>query len=93
MKSMCHDWRRNSPSVAVCRPTSSCIATTSRMASSSAAFSASSSIVPAAWSSRAFSSDSGRSRLPTWSALNGGLSLCAIRLSSVVVDYSTGGVP
>ena len=35
MKSMCHDARRNSPSVADCRPTSSCMRTTSRIASSS----------------------------------------------------------
>ena len=34
---MCHEARRNSPSVAVCSPTSCCILTTSRIASSSIA--------------------------------------------------------
>src|ERR671930_583481 len=37
MKSMCHEARRNSPSVADCRPTSSCVRTISRIASSSTA--------------------------------------------------------
>ena len=37
MKSMCHDARRNSPSVAERSPTSSCLRTTSRIASSSIA--------------------------------------------------------
>ena len=46
MKSMCHDVRRNSPSVAACRPTRSCIATAARIASSSAARSAVTSISP-----------------------------------------------
>ena len=32
MKSMCQEVRRNSPSVADCSPTSSCIRTTSRIA-------------------------------------------------------------
>src|SRR3954449_12014049 len=73
MKSMCHDARRNSPSVAVRSPTSSCIRTTSRMAASSASSSPASSSRPAACASRASSSSGGRSRLPTWSARNGGL--------------------
>src|SRR6266511_167851 len=73
MKSMCQEARRNSPSVADCRPTSRCIATTSRVASSSTARSSSSGMRPAAWSSRAWSSRRGRSRLPTWSARNGGV--------------------
>src|SRR5215470_1516827 len=72
MKSMCHEARRNSPSVADCRPTSSCLRTTSRIASSSAARSVAASISPRANSSRASSSCAGRSRLPTWSARNGG---------------------
>ncbi len=33
MKSMCHEARRNSPSVADCSPTSCCIFTTERIAS------------------------------------------------------------
>src|SRR4051812_17928065 len=78
MKSMCHDARRNSPSVAVWRPTSSCIFTTSRIASSSIPRSSASSIFPAACSSRASSRRLGRSRLPTWSARYGGLSRLAM---------------
>src|SRR5215208_1447137 len=74
MKSMCQEARRNSPSVADCKPTSFCIRTTSRMASSSAAFSSSSEIWPAACFSRASRRDWGRRRLPTWSALKGGVS-------------------
>src|SRR5918996_2284666 len=72
MKSMCHEARRSSPSVADWSPASSCLPTTSRIASSSTARSSSSSIRPAARSSRARSSRWGRSRLPTWSARNGG---------------------
>src|SRR5919112_5656264 len=79
MKSMCHDARRNSPSVAVRRPTSSCSLTTSRIASSSTARSSSSPIWPSACRERASSSRCGRSRLPTWSARNGGVSLMLIR--------------
>ena len=48
MKSMCQVARRNSPSVADCSPASRCSATTSRIASSSTARSASASIRPAA---------------------------------------------
>src|SRR5215207_9924935 len=72
MKSMCHEWRRNSPSVASLRPTSRCSAIAPRIASSSAARSASASIVPALKSARACVSAAGRRRLPTWSARNGG---------------------
>src|SRR5215216_785933 len=75
MKSMCQEARRNSPSVAVRSPTSSCIFTTSRIASSSTARSSSSSSRPSACAARASSSRCGRSRLPTWSARNGGVSL------------------
>ena len=75
MKSMCHDVRRNSPSVAACRPTRSCIATAARIASSSAARSAVTSISPDACAARAASRAGGRSRLPTWSARNGGTAL------------------
>ena len=72
MKSMCHEVRRNSPSVAACSPIRSCIATASRIAASSAARSAPTSISPAACAARARSRAGGRSRLPTWSARNGG---------------------
>src|SRR3954470_22201525 len=72
MKSMCQDARRNSPSVAVRRPTSACIRTTSAIASSSMPRNSASSISPAACRLRASSRVFGRSRLPTWSARNGG---------------------
>src|SRR5919202_3401110 len=72
MKSMCQDARRNSPSVADWSPTSSCLATISRIASSSTPRSSAASIRPASKSARASSSRRGRSRLPTWSARNGG---------------------
>src|SRR5918994_663774 len=75
MKSMCQEARRNSPSVTVRSPTSSCIFTTSRIASSSTARSSPSSSLPSACAARASSSRCGRSRLPTWSARNGGVSL------------------
>src|ERR1700682_5628552 len=70
-KSMCHQSRRNSPSVIDCRPTSSCSLTTSRMCRSSACFSASADISPVLRFARASCSALGRSRLPTWSARNG----------------------
>src|SRR3954452_15470635 len=72
MKSMCQDARRNSPSVAVARPTSRCMRTASAIAASSTPRSAASSISPAACRARASRSPCGRSRLPTWSARNGG---------------------
>src|ERR671915_327299 len=74
MKSMCQEARRNSPSVADWSPTFLCIRTTSRIASSSTARSRSAETCPAAKPSRASRSSGGRSRLPTWSARNGGLS-------------------
>src|SRR5438034_541358 len=73
MKSMCQEARRNSPSVADCRPSSSCILTTSRIARSSTKRSSTPEILPRANSSRARNSSGGRSRLPTWSARNGGV--------------------
>ena len=73
MKSMCQDSRRNSPSVIDWRPTASWRRMTSRIAASSISFSAASSMVPAARSSRASRTSGGRSRLPTWSARKGGL--------------------
>src|SRR5256884_8588639 len=72
MKSMCHQSRRNSPSVTACRPTSSCSLTASLMHSSSTARSAARSISPSLCLARAAWSACGRSRLPTWSARNGG---------------------
>src|SRR3954463_8008714 len=72
MKSMCQEARRNSPSVAVRSPMSPCMRTTSAIASSSIPRSSAASISPAAYRARASSRFSGRSRLPTWSARNGG---------------------
>src|SRR5713226_7440427 len=72
--------RRNSPSVTARSPTRSCIAITSRMHASSTARNSASLWGPRFWSavcgpssrSRASLSFCGRSRLPTWSARNGG---------------------
>src|SRR5690349_1294357 len=71
-KSMCQDARRNSPSVADCSPASRCMRTASRIAASSTARSSSAGSAPAPNASRARSRAGGRSRLPTWSARNGG---------------------
>ena len=46
MKSMCQEARRNSPSVADCRPTSSCILIASGISSSSTARSSAAEILP-----------------------------------------------
>src|SRR3954465_13819013 len=72
MKSMCQKSRRNSPSVTAGMPTDSCSATTSRMQRSCTAFRASCVISPFFALARASWSSCGRSRLPTWSARNGG---------------------
>src|SRR5580765_1812448 len=69
---MCHEARRNSPSVADSSPMSSCILTTSLMASSSIDRNCSAVMRPAWKSARARRTEAGRSRLPTWSAWNGG---------------------
>ena len=65
MKSMCQEARRNSPSVADCRPTSSCIVIAPGISWSSTERRSAAEIRPAAKSSRACSSRWGRSRLPT----------------------------
>src|ERR1700694_4127981 len=72
MKSMCHQSRRNSPSVTACRPTSSWSLTTSRMCLSSTPRSSSAEISPFFLFARISCNSRGRSRLPTWSARNGG---------------------
>src|SRR5580700_3373614 len=89
MKSMCQEARRNSPSVADCRPTSSCIWIAAGITSSSTARRSAAVIWPAAKSSRAISSRWGRNRLPTWSARNGGLVLRAMVILSAAA--ATGG--
>ena len=64
-KSMCQDLRRSSPSVIPSRPMSSCSATTSRIAASSATASASAlATLSSFWNLRAFSAGE-RNRLPT----------------------------
>src|SRR6185312_6183970 len=85
MKSMCHEARRNSPSVAAGNPTDSCIRTTSRIAPSSTVRNPSSDIRPAAWSARARCRRAGRSRLPTWSPRKGGRSRIVMRSFYLVV--------
>src|SRR3954454_20036542 len=82
MKSMCQEARRNSPSVAERSPASSCLRTTSRIASSSMPRSSDASMRPSLKSSRACSSCGGGSRLPTWSARNGGRVRAAMAGSS-----------
>src|SRR5471032_2155925 len=72
-KSMWKKVRRNSPSVMPCRPQSSCILTTSRIAPSSTWRSAAASISPFFLRARASSSSLGRRKLPTWSARKGGV--------------------
>src|SRR5215472_8951770 len=64
---------RYSPSVTPCRPASSCMRTTSRIARSSNARSSCFEISPFLCRSRAASSSGGLRKLPTWSARNGGL--------------------
>src|SRR6266487_874504 len=78
MKSMCHQSRRNSPSVTSCMPTDSCFATASRMCLSCRARSASALISPRFALTRASCSSAGRKRLPTWSARKGGVVRCAM---------------
>src|SRR5688572_26840055 len=72
MKSMCHQSRRNSPSVIEGRPIDSCSFTTSRMSWSWIFFSSASESSPLRFLARASCKSWGRSRLPTWSARNGG---------------------
>src|SRR5208282_221097 len=69
---MCHEARRNSPSVMPCNPTSSCIFTTLRIAASSMARNSAAEISLFLKRSRASRSSGGRSKLPTWSARKGG---------------------
>src|SRR4029077_1775841 len=71
-KSKCHHERRNSPSVAHCRPMSSCFLMPAAISRSSMALRVSAVISPFWRLARASLSAAGRSRLPTWSARNGG---------------------
>src|SRR5438105_1174502 len=74
---MCHEPRRNSPSVTPGKPRSAWILTAWPMQSSSTRRKVSAEIQSRSCSARAASSDGGRSRLPTWSARNGGLTIAA----------------
>src|SRR5260370_10692131 len=76
-KSVCRKARRNSPSVTARSPVASCIFTASRIERSSIWRSCAALIVPFAALSRALTSSFGRSRLPTWSARNGGFLVIA----------------
>src|SRR5882724_332411 len=72
-KSRCHHERRNSPSVMPCSPTSSCFLMTRSISRSSTVLRSVAVISPFWRFSRASFRELGRSRLPTWSARNGGL--------------------
>src|SRR5437763_5196240 len=73
MKSRCQKSRRYSPSVTTRRPSDSCFATAARMTRSSASLSCAAVMVRELALVRASRSSGGRSRLPTWSARNGGV--------------------
>src|SRR6185436_2594310 len=75
-KSVCQERRRFSPSVTAFSPTASCLRIKAAMSRSSIAASCSAVISPRARLSRASFSAGERSRLPTWSARNGGLVRC-----------------
>src|SRR5262249_61776943 len=72
-KSKCHQERRNSPSVASPRPSSSCFLMTFAISRSSTALSSAAVMAPFSRLARASLSAAGRRKLPTWSARNGGL--------------------
>src|SRR5262249_29339880 len=72
-KSKCHQERRNSPSVASPRPSSSCFLMTVSISPSSTALSSAAVLAPFSRLVRASLSAAGRRKLPTWSARNGGL--------------------
>src|SRR5438874_10066627 len=71
-KSVCQEARRYSPSVIDLRPTASCFLISTSISRSSTALSAAASISPRSRLARASLSAGERSRLPTWSARNGG---------------------
>src|SRR5215212_7566619 len=69
---MCHEPRRNSPSVTPFSPNSACICTARRMQSSSTSRKVPGVIQPSSHSLRAANRGGGRNRLPTCSARKGG---------------------
>src|SRR5262245_41941232 len=76
---------RNLPSLMASIPTSSCFLMTRSISRSSTALSSTAPISPLACFSRASFSAAGRSRLPTWSARNGGLVRCMVAPFGVVI--------
>src|SRR6202035_637864 len=78
--------RRNSPSVIVSRPASSCIRIASQMLRSSTSRYAASLIWPAAWALKASRSSRGRSRLPICSARCGSLSFDVSAIDDLLVS-------
>src|SRR6185503_2814563 len=87
-KSVCHDLRRNSPSVIDFSPTASCFAISAVISWSSICFRHSAEIAFLARSARACFSAAGRSRLPTWSARNGGVVRGDMRVALKCSCYS-----
>src|SRR3989449_128803 len=83
MKSRCQKSRRYSPSVTARRPRDSCFATAARMHRSSTSLSCAAVRAPAFAFARASRSSGGRSRLPTWSARNGGFVTMATSQSKI----------
>src|SRR5581483_6666098 len=81
-KSKCHHERRNSPSVANCRPTPSCFLMIFLISSSSTASSSAGVIWPFSSLARASFRGGVRSRLPTMSARKGGVVTCIVLLLS-----------
>src|SRR6266446_10514977 len=85
-KSMCHQSRRNSPSVTAWMPADSCFATASRMCLSCTARSCSALNSPRFALARASCNSRGRKRLPTWSARKGGVVRWAMATPDVAVS-------
>src|SRR6266850_8076839 len=79
-KSRCQKSRRNSPSVTACRPMASCFLTACAIERSSTAFSPASGSLPEFAAARASCSSFGRSKLPTWSAWNGGREVLVVTM-------------
>src|SRR6267142_5170147 len=79
-KSRCQKSRQNSPSVTACRPSASCFFTAWVMQRSSTFLSSVAGRFPALAAARASCSSFGRSKLPTWSAWNGGREVLVVTM-------------
>src|SRR5437870_10259984 len=88
-KSMCHQSRRNSPSVTAWRPIDSCKATTLRMHLSSTARNAADFMSPFFDLRRASCNSGGRKRLPTWSARKGGIARNSTAIEQIYGPYAS----